>query len=49
MTIAWMMVSDALIQNIIKERQRNTKHQMMISGSGLLSYWIGNYLADIAF
>jgi hypothetical protein len=26
MTIAWMMISDALLQNIIKERQKNIKH-----------------------
>ena len=24
--IAWLMVSDSLIQNIIRERQRNIKH-----------------------
>ena len=26
MTIAWMMISDSLVQNIIKERQKNIKH-----------------------
>ena len=26
MTIAWMMISDSLLQNIIKERQKNIKH-----------------------
>lgn len=26
MVIAWMMISDALIQNVIKERQKNIKH-----------------------
>jgi hypothetical protein len=26
MTIAWLMVSDSLIQNIIRERDRNIKH-----------------------
>lgn len=26
MTIAWMMISDSLLQNIIRERQRNVKH-----------------------
>ena len=49
MTIAWMMISDSLLQNIIKERQKNIKHQILVSGSGLLAYWIGNYIADILF
>jgi len=49
MTIAWMMISDALIQNIIKERQRFIKHQIMISGSSLSAYWLGTYAADILF
>lgn len=26
MVIGWMMISDSLIQNIIKERQKNIKH-----------------------
>jgi hypothetical protein len=26
LTIAWMMISDSLLQNIIKERERNIKH-----------------------
>jgi len=26
MAIAWMMISDSLVQNIIKERQRSIKH-----------------------
>ena len=49
MTIAWMMISDSLIQNIIKERQRNVKHQILVSGSSLMAYWLGHYLADILF
>jgi len=49
MTIAWLMISDALIQNIIKERQKNIKHQLLVSGSGLLAYWMSNYIGDILF
>lgn len=49
MAIAWLMISDSLLQNIIRERQRQIKHQIMISGSSLLAYWIGNYVADIIF
>jgi hypothetical protein len=47
--IAWMMISDSLVQNIIKEKQSNVKHQMMISGCSLSAYWMGNYIADILF
>ena len=49
MTIAWMMISDALLQLIIRERQRNIKHQIMVSGSSLPAYWLSNYFADIIF
>lgn len=47
LAIAWMMVSDSQIQAIIKEREKDVKHQMMISGCSLTAYWVGNYLADI--
>lgn len=49
MTIAWMMISDSLVQNIIKEKQSQVKHQMMISGCSLSAYWMGNYIADLLF
>lgn len=49
LTIAWMMISDSLLQNIIRERERNIKHQMMISGSSVAAYWLGNYIADVVF
>lgn len=48
-TFAWMMISDSLVQNIIKERQKFVKHQIMVSGCSLSAYWIGNYIADILF
>jgi hypothetical protein len=44
-----MMISDSLIQSVIKERQKNVKHQIMVSGCSLSAYWIGNYAADIIF
>lgn len=49
MAIAWLMLSDSLLQGIIKERQRNIKHQLMISGASLTAYWLGNYVADMCF
>lgn len=47
--IAYMMVSDSLIQNIIRERQRMVKQQMIISGASLPAYWISHYILDIIF
>mmetsp|Transcript_18312 Transcript_18312/g.28136 ORF Transcript_18312/g.28136 Transcript_18312/m.28136 type:complete len:317 (+) Transcript_18312:1175-2125(+) len=49
MTIAWMMISDSWIQAIIREREKNIKHQIMVSGSSVAAYWISNYIADILF
>jgi hypothetical protein len=49
MTIAWLMISDSLIQNVIKERQKNIKHQMIVSGSSLVAYWLSMYIADVMF
>lgn len=43
------MVSDTLVQSIIKERQGNLKHQLMVSGATSASYWISQYLVDIVF
>lgn len=47
MAIAWLMISDSLIQNIIRERQRNIKHQIMVSGSSLTAYWMSHFVADV--
>lgn len=47
--IAYMMVSDALVQNIIRERVRKVKQQMIVSGLNLPAYWISHYILDIAF
>ena len=34
---------------MIRERYRNIKHQIMISGSGLVAYWMSHYIADMLF
>lgn len=47
--IAYMMVSDSLVQNIIRERQKRVKQQMIVSGLNLPAYWISHYLLDILF
>jgi len=47
--IAWLMMSDSLIQNVIREKSRNIKHQILISGSSLTAYWLSHYISDILF
>jgi len=48
-SIAYMMVSNSLISNIIGERRRNVKNQMIISGVSIPAYWISHYLVDLLF
>lgn len=38
----------SIISQIVKERTSNCKHLQWISGMGLFSYWIGNFLFDYA-
>jgi len=45
--VAYLMVSDALIQSIIKERTSNQKHQLMVSGTSKKAYWTANYIVDV--
>ena len=47
--MAYMMISKSLAENIIRERERNIKHQILVSGAGLPAYWLSNYVADILF
>jgi hypothetical protein len=44
-----MMVSNSLVQGIIRERERNIKHQILVSGGGLPAYWLSHYIGDIIF
>lgn len=48
-SICWLMVSDSLIRNIIRERQVNIKHLIILSGTSLRAYWLSHYLCDIVF
>jgi hypothetical protein len=41
------MVSDALIQSIIKERTLKLKHQLIVSGLSRKAYWTANYIVDV--
>lgn len=44
-----MLIADALIQAIIVERQKNVKHQIMVSGGSVMSYWLSIYVGDVLF
>lgn len=44
--IAFMMISDAMVQSLIKERQLKLKHQILISGGSKLAYWASNFVVD---
>jgi hypothetical protein len=46
---AFMLIADALIQAIIVERQKNVKHQIMVSGGSVMSYWLSIYVGDVLF
>jgi len=45
--IAFMMIADSLIQNIIREREKNVKHQMIVSGASVSAYWAAHYCFDV--
>lgn len=45
--IAFMLIADSLIQNIIREREKNIKHQIMVSGGGKVAYWASHYIGDL--
>ena len=44
-----MMASDSLVQALIKERQQNVKHQILISGASKFAYWTSYYVIDFIF
>ena len=45
--VAYMMISDTLIQSLIKEKQLAIKHQIIISGGSKLTYWLSHYVIDV--
>lgn len=46
--IGFALIPAAIISFIVGEREKNLKHQQMISGMNLTAYWISNYVFDIA-
>jgi ABC-2 family transporter protein len=45
--VAYMMISDTLIQSLLKEKQMAIKHQIIISGGSKLAYWLSHYFLDV--
>ena len=47
--VAYMMIADQIVQSIIKERQTNVKHQIMVSGASKTAYWASHYFVDFLY
>ena len=47
--VAYMMMADQIVQSVIKERQTNVKHQIMVSGASKLAYWVSNFFVDFLY
>lgn len=45
-SVALMMISDSMVQSLIKERQNKLKHQILLSGGSKIAYWISNFSVD---
>jgi hypothetical protein len=41
------MISDTLIQSLLREKQNAIKHQIVISGGSKVAYWMSHYLVDV--
>ena len=44
--IAFTMIPAGVASQIVNERETNVKHQQIISGVNLSSYWLSNYFVD---
>ena len=44
--IAFSMIPTGVASYLVNERENNVKHQQMISGASMVSYWISNYVVD---
>lgn len=45
--VAAAMVPTVIVAFILNEREKNLKHQQLISGMSLMGYWSGNFVADV--
>ncbi|EAS01530.2 ABC transporter family protein (macronuclear) [Tetrahymena thermophila SB210] len=46
-SIAYALIPASLIIFTVKEREENIKHQQLVSGLSLRSYWFSNYIVDM--
>jgi ATP-binding cassette subfamily A (ABC1) protein 3 len=46
-TVGMSFIPASLISYIVKERETNTKHQQVVSGVSIFSYWVSNYIVDL--
>lgn len=44
--VALAFIPSSIVVFIVKEREQGVKHQQLVSGVGLLAYWMANYVAD---
>ena len=45
--VAFALVPAMVISFLIHERESNLRHQQLVSGMNLISYWTSNYIMDI--
>ena len=44
--LGWAFIPAAFVEFIVRERQLGVKHQMLISGTSIWSYWLSNLIFD---
>lgn len=49
MGITYIVVAPSLVRNVVEEREKGQKNQMIVSGVKLSSYWMGHYVKDVVF
>lgn len=47
--ITYIVVAPSLVRNVVEEREKSQKNQMIVSGIRLPSYWMGHYVKDVVF
>eukprot|EP00486_Rosalina_sp_Unknown_P000997 CAMPEP_0201566782 /NCGR_PEP_ID=MMETSP0190_2-20130828/6860_1 /ASSEMBLY_ACC=CAM_ASM_000263 /TAXON_ID=37353 /ORGANISM="Rosalina sp." /LENGTH=1780 /DNA_ID=CAMNT_0047985985 /DNA_START=1581 /DNA_END=6920 /DNA_ORIENTATION=- len=45
--IAFAFIPVGAVYNIVIDRTKLTKHQQLVSGISFVSYWVGNFVADL--
>ena len=45
--LGWAFIPAAFVEFIVRERQLGVKHQMLISGTSIASYWLSNLIFDL--